>query len=316
MRILWTVLLMLALLLSACGGGAVTTPTTAPQEEAPAAPEVPQDIGAAATEAPQETEAPEATEPAQDAEAPATGEVPDLGGREIRIGSDTAYPPFESVDENNEIVGFDVDMMNAVCELANCQATFITAPFDGIFAALAAAEYDAVVSAVTITAERDEIVDFSRPYLNAGQIVTVRADTEDIAGPEDLQGRTVGVQLGTTGDIAASDYTDEENIQRFETIDLAMVSLAQGDIDAVIADAPTSGDIVAKQFEGELKLVGEPFTNEYYGIAVREDTPELKEAFDAALAQLSENGQLAEIAEQWGIPAAATQNLPESGLEQ
>ncbi|MDQ7029868.1 MAG: transporter substrate-binding domain-containing protein [Ardenticatenia bacterium] len=244
-----------------------------------------------------------------------TAELPDLGGREITIGSDTAYPPFEFVDENGNIVGFDVDMMDAVCELVNCQPQFVTTAFDGIFAALAAGEFDAVVSAVTITAERAEIVDFTRPYLNAGQIVTVRSDTTDINGPEDLADKIVGVQLGTTGDIAASDYTAEENIRRYQTIDVAMAALAQGDIDAVIADAPTSADIVEKQFKGQLKLVGEPFTEEYYGIAVRKETPELTEAFNAALEVLIQNGTLQELANTWGLPESSVQNLPESGLQ-
>lgn len=285
MRRLCLVLILLALLMTACG-----------QAAAPTAPPPP-------------TPAPEATPEA------AAGAVPDLGGREISIGSDTAYPPFEFVDENNQIVGFDVDMMDAVCELANCRPNFVTASFDGIFAALAAGEYDAVVSAVTITEERDQVVDFTRPYLNAGQIVTVRQDSE-ITGPDDLEGKTVGVQLGTTGDVAAGDLTSDENVRRYQTIDLAMAALAQGDVEAVIADAPTSADIVARQFEDELKLVGEPFTDEFYGVAVREETPELKEAFDAALAQLIENGTLTELAEKWDLPPSATQNLPESGLSQ
>lgn len=242
-------------------------------------------------------------------------DLPDLEGQELTIGSDTAYPPFEFVNEDNEIVGFDVDLLAAICEKVNCNATFQTTGFDGIFAALAAGEFDAVASAVTITEERAEVVDFTRPYLNAGQIVTTRVDS-DISGPEDLRGKTVGVQLGTTGDIAASDYAEEESIQRFQTIDLAMTALAQGDVDAVIADAPTSLDIVFKQFSDDLKLVGLPFTDEYYGIAVRQETPEITEAFDAAIAELLEEGELATLAEKWGIPSTFVRDLPTTALEE
>lgn len=241
------------------------------------------------------------------------GETTGLGGKALRIGSDTAYPPFEFVNESNQIVGFDVDLLNAICEKAGCTATFQTANFDGIFAALAAGEYDAVASAVTITAERAERVDFTRPYLNAGQIVSVRSDS-DITGPDSLKGRAVGVQRGTTGDIESSKLTDEAMIKRYDTIDVAMQALAQGDVDAVVADAPTSGDIIAKQFKDKLKMVGDPFTTEYYGIAVRKETPEVTAAFNAALDALIKSGELAQIAEKWGIPGSATQNLPESGL--
>lgn len=236
-------------------------------------------------------------------------DLPDLGGQELLIGSDTAYPPFEFVNEDNEIVGFDVDLLDLICEKVNCTATFQTTGFDGIFAALAAGEFDAVASAVTITPERAEVVDFTRPYLNAGQILTTAVGS-DIAGPEDLEGNTVGVQLGTTGDIVASEYVAEGDIQRFQTIDLAMVALAQGDVDAVIADAPTSLDIVFKQFSDELELVGLPFTEEYYGLAVQKETPEITAAFNAAITALAEEGALAELAEKWGIPATFVEDLP------
>jgi polar amino acid transport system substrate-binding protein len=240
--------------------------------------------------------------------------MPDLGGEELTIGSDTAYPPFEFVNKENEIVGFDVDLLTAICEQVNCKAKFQTTGFDGIFAALAAGEFDAVASAVTITEERARVVEFTRPYLNAGQIVTVPKDS-DISGPEGLEGLTVGVQLGTTGDLEASDFTDDDQIQRFQTIDLAMAALAQGDVNAVIADSPTSADIVSKQFGDKLKLVGEPFTEEYYGIAVQQSTPEIVEAFDVAIAELAASGELAKIAETWKLPASAVKDLPESGLE-
>ncbi len=248
--------------------------------------------------------------------AGAQADLPDLEGQELSIGSDTAYPPFEFVDENNQIVGFDVDLLAAICDQVNCSTTFQTTGFDGIFAALAAGEFDAVASAVTITEERAQVVDFTRPYLNAGQIVTTTQDRDDIQGPEDLEDKTVGVQLGTTGDIAASDYATEDAIQRFQTIDLAMQALAQGDVDAVIADAPTSLDIVFKQFSDQLQLVGLPFTDEYYGIAVQQETPEITAAFDAAIAALIETGELATLAEKWGIPATFVQDLPESVLEE
>jgi polar amino acid transport system substrate-binding protein len=241
-------------------------------------------------------------------------ELPDLGGITLTVGSDTAYPPFEFVDENNQVVGFDIDLLNAICDKVNCGIEVQSTGFDGIFAALAAGEFDLVASAVTITAERAEIVDFTRPYLNAGQIVTVPMGS-DVTGPEDLMGLTVGVQLGTTGDLVASDLTEEGAIQRFETIDLAMVALAQGDLDAVVADGPTSAEIVNAQFSDRLMLVGDTFTTEFYGLAIRKETPEITAAFDAAIEALIEDGSLTEIAETWGLPAAAVADLPDSGLE-
>src|SRR5688572_15549374 len=99
-----------------------------------------------------------------------------LNGRELKIGSDTTYPPFEIVDAEKKIVGFDPDLVAEICRRANCKATFVTAAFDGIFAALSQGPVGAVVSGVTITDERKKNVDFSESYLRYGQVVLVRAD--------------------------------------------------------------------------------------------------------------------------------------------
>ena len=237
--------------------------------------------------------------------------LPDLGGMPILVGSDTTYPPFGFVSADNEILGFDVDLMDSVCGLLNCQPTFQTTSFDGIFTALAADEFDILASAITITSERAEIVDFTRPYLQAGQIVTVQIGS-DIVGPESLNEKEIGVQLGTTGDLVASDYSSQ--VVRYETIDLAMQALAQGDIDAVVTDAPTAADIIHQQFETELEMVGEPFTSEYYGIAVSPGNEELLDALSQAIAVLESEGELAEIAEKWSLPEVSVSDLPATGL--
>ena len=204
-------------------------------------------------------------------------------------------------------------MLDAVCELINCTPEFQSTSFDGIFTALAAGEFDAVASAITITPERARVVDFTRPYLQAGQIVTAAVGST-LQGPADLGDKVVGVQLGTTGDLVASEYSSENNIMRYETIDLAMQALAQGDLDAVITDAPTSADIIKQQFSSRLEMVGQPFTSEYYGIAVQPANPELTSAFNAAISVLEENGKLAEIAVKWDLPVISVSDLPESGL--
>ena len=105
------------------------------------------------------------------------------------------------MDENGDLAGFDIEMMNAIAEEAGFEIEWVNTKWDGIFVALASGEFDAVCSAATITEERLETVDFSDPYFNAGQMIAVRADETAIAGDDDLAGKKVGVQLGTTGDI-------------------------------------------------------------------------------------------------------------------
>ncbi|MBN1564945.1 MAG: transporter substrate-binding domain-containing protein, partial [Anaerolineae bacterium] len=124
----------------------------------------------------------------------------------VTIGTNAEYPPFEYVDENGEIAGFDYDLVKALAERAGFEPQFVNTRWDGIFVALASGEFDMVASAATITAEREEIVDFTNPYFNAGQMIAVReADAATVSVAEDLAGLRVGVQSGTTGDIYVSD---------------------------------------------------------------------------------------------------------------
>lgn len=246
----------------------------------------------AACAAPAAPAAPAAEAPAAESAAPAEAAV-------IKVGTNAEYQPFEFVDESGEIVGFDVDLVNAIAERAGFQVEWFNTKWDGIFVALANGEFNAVASAVTITDERKQTIDFSEPYFNAGQSIAVRADNTTLTGPDSLtEGVRVGVQLGTTGDIWLTDNT-QADVQRFDENPLAMQALAAGDLDAVVADAPTLADIIRANPELNLKLVGEPFTEELYGIGIRKGQEELKAQIDAALAAMREDGAYDEIYNKW-----------------
>ena len=218
----------------------------------------------------------------------------DLG--KITIGNNAEWPPFESVDDNGNIVGFDPDLMAAIAEEAGFEYEFVNTRWDGIFVALAAGEFDAVMSAATITEERAKTVDFSDPYFEAGQMIAVRADTTDISGPDDLAGRKVGVQLGSTGDIWLTDETGAE-VVRYEENTLAFQSLANGDVDAAVCDSPTAIEIVKANPEMNLKVLPGVYTEEQYGVAVNKDRPELLEAINKGLAAVKASGKYDEIYE-------------------
>ena len=225
----------------------------------------------------------------------ACGGQADLGT--VVIGLNAEYPPFENVDEDGNLVGFDVELMTAIAEEAGFEFEWVNTRWDGIFVALASGEFDAVISAATITAERAETVDFSDPYFNAGQAITVRKDS-DILGPDDLAGVKVGVQLGTTGDIWLSDETDAE-VVRYDENTLAFQALANGDVDAAVADSPTAAEIVRANPEMDLKVLPDAYTDELYGIAVNKDRTDLLEAINAGLAAIRENGTYDEIYDKW-----------------
>jgi polar amino acid transport system substrate-binding protein len=238
-----------------------------------------------------------------------TEEVADLEGRTLIVGSDTTYPPMEFIDEETrEVVGFDVDMMNAIAERINAEVEFETFPnFDAIFAALANGDFDLVVSSVSVTEEREQIIDFSDPYLSIGQVISVQQDNDMITSAEDLaDADLVGVQGGTTGEQAAMDAgVTEDQLRRYDTIDLAFQDLANGAVDAVVADGPPSAQYT-EQFEDEVKVIGEPFTTENYAIALQKGDEELQTAINAALDQLKEDGTLEELMEKWNLQDVAS----------
>ena len=217
----------------------------------------------------------------------------------VVVGTNAEFPPFEYVDENNELVGFDIDLFEAIAAAAGFEFEYVNTKWDGIFVALASGEFDAVISGVTITDERKETVDFSAPYFNAGQLIIVQASNEDIAGPEDLPGHTVGVQLGTTGDIYATDVVGNDMMKRYDEYPPAFLALSNGDVDSVVCDDPVARAFVDGQPELGLKIIGEPLTEEKYGIAVNKGRPEVLAAINAGLATVFGDGSYSAFYKDW-----------------
>lgn len=216
----------------------------------------------------------------------------DLGT--VTIGTNAEYPPFEFVDDAGNITGFDYELMNAIAQEAGFDVEFVNTRWDGIFVALASGEFDAVISAATITPERAETVDFSDPYFNAGQRITIRADDAEISEPEDLAGKSVGVQTGTTGDIWLTEETNAE-VVRYDENTLAFQALANGDVDAAVADGPTAVDIVQANPEMNLTVLDGVYTDEEYGIAVNQELTALLSAINSGLASVRASGEYDQI---------------------
>lgn len=241
---------------------------------------------------------------AQQAPAPQpAAQMPDLGGRTIRVATDATYPPFELLDANKNIVGYDIELIGAICEQVNCKTDIKSVAWDGIFPALQKGDYDAVISGVTITAERDKTMDFTEVYIEVGQVVLVRADETRIGGVDDLTDKTVAVQRGTTNDEAASAMQKEgkiKQIKRFPTFDLAVKALLNKDADAVIIDNTAASGYMGTNPD-KLKVTGEKFTSEGLGIVVREGDSELQAAFNAGLKVLRDNGTLDRLYQKWFV---------------
>jgi polar amino acid transport system substrate-binding protein len=214
-------------------------------------------------------------------------------------GTTVPYPPFEYVDDEGNIVGFDPDLLDAIARAAGFTYELDNTSWVDILQRLAAGEFDALISAVTITEERLRIVDFSDPYFQTGQVIVVRADDTGINGRDDLPGHFVGVERGTVGDSLATEIVGEPYVRRYDQISLAFSALAEGDIDAVVCDLPTAGHIIEADPELDAKIVGAPLSDEFYGIAVRKNQPAVLAAINEGLHAVSADGSYDAIYERW-----------------
>jgi lysine-arginine-ornithine-binding protein len=219
-------------------------------------------------------------------------------GKVYVVGTDAAYAPFESVNPSGEIVGFDIEVLNAAAEAAGIQLKYENTAWDGIFETLANGERDLLISAITITDERKETMDFSDPYFEATQLILVPQDS-DITKFEDLKnGKKVGVQNGTTGDAAVSDLLGKTSMDvlRYESTPLAIQELVNGGVDAVVADNAVVLEYIKNNPDKNFVSINdEAFPKEYYGIAVKKGNQELLDLLNNGLKQIKENGKYDEI---------------------
>jgi len=220
--------------------------------------------------------------------------------RKIVVASDCTWPPMEYVNEDKEIVGFDIDLMNAIAEKGGFEVEIRNTAWDGIFAGLANEEYDAVISSVTITEERQETMDFSMPYINAGQVLIVSASSKGVESLADLGGSSVGAQIGTTGAFEI-EKAEGVTLRTYDELGLAIEDLANGRIEGVVADTPIAADFVLQNdtYTGKLKIVGEPFTDEYYGVAVKKGNDAVLELINSGLQAVLDAGIDEELKDKW-----------------
>lgn len=221
-------------------------------------------------------------------------------GGKILIASDCTWPPMEFIDENKQMVGFDIDLIKAAAKAGNFEVEVKNAAWDGIFAGLAAGKYDAVISSVTINDERKKSMDFSIPYLSAGQILVVRKDMKNVSKLEDLKGKTAGAQIGTTGAFAIDKAKDIKK-KTYDDIGLGIEDLYNKRIDAVVCDKPTAINYALKnaKYKETLTIVGEPFTDEFYGIAVKKGNAEVLAKLNDGLKKVIESGEIKKFEDKW-----------------
>ena len=250
-------------------------------------------------------------EPASTA-APAAGSAPVAAApapaKTLVVGTDAAYAPFESQNEKGEIVGFDMDVLTAVAKKAGFEVKFVNTPWEGIFNTLQQGDRDLLISAITITPERKQTMDFAGPYFDAYQLIAVKQSSK-VAKFGDLKKLKVGVQTGTTGDEVVTKLLGKAstNVKRFESTPLALKELEAGGVDAVVADNGVVVNYVANNTSAKFKTVSDSaFTPEQYGIAVKKGNTQLLDKLNKGLADVKADGTYNAIyTKYFGPPAAA-----------
>jgi ABC-type amino acid transport substrate-binding protein len=211
------------------------------------------------------------------------------------VGSDIPYPPFEQ-GRPPDYDGFDIEMIGKIADKLGLDTEIKDTSFDTIFRDLAQGKFDIVASGSTITPDREKVVDFSDPYFLAEQSILVKSDS-DIQTIDDLTGKTVGVQRGTTGEIYVKKHANPGNLRSYGQVDDAFNAVAAGQVDAVVFDLPGTQE-AAKTLKG-LEVRQSIDTGEQFGMALPPDADKLREAVNKALAELKKDGTFAELYKKW-----------------
>jgi len=222
--------------------------------------------------------------------------LPDLGGCEFTFAVENAYLPFNYIDaETGEAMGWDYDVFNHMGELMNFTPVYVPTAWDGMIQATADGQFMIAGDGITITAERDEIVDFSNGYINLAQKVLVAADNAMVMSIDDLKSGdyTVAVQKGTTNYEFAVAQLGEDKVKAFDTFDFAIAAVISGDADASIIDE-TAGLGYMGANKDKVKLVGGDLTSEQLGFAFPNGSP-LVDVVNQGLAAMTDSGKLGEI---------------------
>jgi len=212
----------------------------------------------------------------------------------LTVGSDCEYPPFTYLD-GEQAAGFEFELMSAICDEIGLECVYHNPlKFDTLCASVAAGgTIDVAVSAITIDADREQTVDFCDPYFDSNQSLTVLKDS-GFETAEDLAGKNIAVQSGTTGEAWAKENIADAQVTAFDEAPAAFAALQAGKADAVVVDLPVAVELLNSAYD-TCQIIEEIPTGEQYGIAVSKENPALRELINEGLAAVRESGKYDEI---------------------
>jgi len=209
----------------------------------------------------------------------------------IIMGTNAEFMPFEYRD-GKEVVGFDVDIANKIAEKLGKELKIVDMKFAGLIAALESGKIDFIAAGMSKNPKREKQVNFSDSYYTANQLITVKADNTDIISGDDLKGKRIGVQLGTTGEELAKEI-EGTTVVSFDKGAMAIMDLANGKVDAVVLDSEPTKNYTKDN--DDVKVLDEELTEEEYSIAISKDNQELLDTINETLKELKESGEYQEM---------------------
>ncbi|MCZ4282536.1 cystine ABC transporter substrate-binding protein [Kiloniella laminariae] len=217
----------------------------------------------------------------------------------LLVGLEATYPPFNYQDENGELVGFEVDVAKAIAERLGVTAEFVPTKWDGMLAGLETERFDVITNQVTITEERQKKYDFSQPYTVSGiQVITLKDNQNDYTVPADLEGKKVGVGLGSNYEDWLTANVPGAEVSTYDENATKLQDLLVGRIDAFLNDRLAAAYLL-EHSDGRIVAAGEPFDKQRMGVALRKNNEDLLLALNKAIDELRADGTLAAISQKW-----------------
>lgn len=281
------IVLAVALVAVAAGCGETTTTTAAPESTTTTA----EEVGVTGPNAEAADAAIAAVTKSDKIETPKT-----LTAGKLQAGSDTAFPPFEYSDGKGGYIGFDVDILTAICKKMGLELVMVSTAWDGIIPALVSDRFDIIGSAMSITDERKEQINFSDAYYQNDLAITTPVD-KPIKDAEGLVGKIVGVQVDTTGQFAVEKIEGIKEMKKYENIILAIQDLEAGRTEAVVNDEPSNAYQIRNK--PNLANTGKIVVDDDYGFGIKKENTELLAAINAALAEIKADGTYDLIRAKW-----------------
>lgn len=225
----------------------------------------------------------------------------------VVVGTNPVFQPFEYQDEAGKMTGFDLDLMTEIGKDQGFEVEVKSMEFDALVGAIQSGTIDVVASGMSITDERKEKVNFSKPYMDASLGIIVDK-TSDIKSKDDLKGKVVSAQLGTTGADACQELKEQgvvKDVKLLDNFNTCIQDLKNGGCDAIINDMPVNQAYMAAHPD-DVVLVGEPYVADYYGLAVAKDNEELLEKINTGLDNLIKNGKYEELCKKYKLSVPET----------